>query len=244
MKVLTLSTAEAKSTAAEKFARRAASITTRSSPGLDIPSDLLDGYRRFRAGAFADQADQYRALAEGQAPTTMVIGCADSRVDPATIFAAGPGELFVVRNVGAVVPPCEAAGTYHGTSAAIEFAVTGLGVANIVVLGHGLCGGVAAAFEAAEKKPVGRFIGPWVALLTDICTGLKAQAGTASAASLQQAAEHKVVQRSLANLVTFPFVAEAVDAGRLALHGAWFSIAEGALHWLDPATGTFAHIPE
>ncbi len=212
---------------------------------MNIPADLLDGYHRFRAGAFADQADQYRALAEGQAPATMVIGCADSRVDPATIFDAGPGELFVVRNVAAVVPPCQPVG-YHGTSAAIEFAVTGLKVSKIVVLGHGLCGGVMAAFAAAENMPVGTFIGPWVGLLTDICRDLKKGESEPPAApeALQQAAEHRVVQRSLANLETFPFVAEAVAAGRLTLHGAWFSIAEGALRWLDPATGGFERIPE
>jgi carbonic anhydrase len=216
---------------------------------LNVPDDLLDGYRRFRAGAFADQADQYRELADGQAPATMVIGCADSRVDPATIFASGPGELFVIRNVAAVVPPCDESGGYHGTSAAIEFAVTGLGVSRIVVLGHGLCGGVMAAFAAAEKKPVGRFIGPWVELLTDICTGLKDSAPAPGqdqghGQDLQQAAEYLVVQRSLANLRTFPFVTEAVDAGRLALCGAWFSIAEGELRWLDEATGRFEPIPE
>jgi carbonic anhydrase len=211
---------------------------------LDIPRDLLDGYRRFRAQRFAAEADRYRALAQGQAPRVMVIGCADSRVDPATIFAAGPGELFVVRNVGAVVPPCEAAGTYHGTSAAIEFAVTGLGVADIVVLGHGMCGGVAAAFAAAENRPVGRFIGPWVALLTDVCRALRESMPTDPPEALQQAGELKAVERSLDNLTTFPFVADAVAAGRLALHGAWFSIAEGALRWLDRGSGRFAPVPD
>lgn len=211
---------------------------------MNIPDDLLDGYRRFRAGPFADQADQYRTLAGGQAPATMVIGCADSRVDPATIFDAGPGELFVVRNVAAVVPPCELNGGYHGTSAAIEFAVTGLHVSKIVVLGHGLCGGVMAAFAASENKPVGTFIGPWVELLTDICADLTDGPDSGQTAALQQAAEYRVVQRSLANLMTFPFVAEAAGAGKLSLHGAWFSIAEGALRWLDPETGAFAAIPE
>lgn len=211
---------------------------------MNIPDDLLDGYRRFRAGPFADQADQYRALAGGQSPATMIIGCADSRVDPATIFDTGPGELFVVRNVAAVVPPCELNGGYHGTSAAIEFAVTGLHVSKIVVLGHGMCGGVMAAFAASENKPVGTFIGPWVELLTDICADLADGPDSGRPERLQQAAEYRVVQRSLANLESFPFVAEAVAAGRLSLHGAWFSIAEGALRWLDPASGRFERIPE
>lgn len=213
-------------------------------PALDIPSDLLDGYRRFRAGAFAKQADQYRALAGGQAPATMVIGCADSRVDPATIFDTGPGELFIVRNVGAVVPPCELTGGFHGTSAAIEFAVTGLGVSSIVVLGHGLCGGVAAAFEVADRKPVGRFIGPWVGLIADVCAEAGARLRAESPETRQRAGEYAVVRQSIANLTGYPFVADAITAGRLSLHGAWFSIAQGELRWCDPETGEFAAIPD
>jgi len=209
-----------------------------------VPPALLDGYRRFREDQYAVHAGRYRALAAGQQPKTMVIGCADSRVDPATIFAAGPGELFVLRNVAAVVPPCEEQGQYHGTSAAIEFAVTGLGVADIVVLGHGLCGGVQAAFELADRKPVGRFIGPWVELLTPICAAVNGRMGREGADQKQREAEHLVVLQSLGNLMSFPFVADAVAAGRLALHGAWFSIAEGALLWHDDSTGTFERLPE
>lgn len=211
---------------------------------MTIPRELSDGYRRFRRQQFGKLADDFRMLACGQNPKTMVIGCADSRVDPATIFSAGPGELFVLRNVGAVVPPCEESGQYHGTSAAIEFAITVLEVANVVVLGHGLCGGVEAAFASAERKPVGRFIGPWVALLTDICVELKERMGTDSVDALQEAAEHLVVKRSLQNLMSFPFVANAVGNGRLSLHGAWFSIAEGELLWLDQETGRFELVPE
>ena len=205
---------------------------------------LLEGYRRFRAERFAGQADQYRALARGQTPATMVIGCADSRVDPATIFSAGPGQLYVVRNVAAVVPPCEETGHYHGTSAAIEYAVGVLKVSNIVVLGHGLCGGVAAAFAVADKQPVGCFVGPWVALVANICGDLKGLVDTDRPEVLQKAAEHAVVRHSLENLMSFPFVAEAVNDGRLELFGAWFSIAEGELQWLDRETGAFERIPD
>lgn len=211
---------------------------------MSIPRELWDGYRRFRQRRYARDADKYRALARGQNPRTMVIACADSRVDPATIFAAGPGDLFVVRNVAAVVPPCEETGLYHGTSAAIEFAATGLKVSHIVVLGHAFCGGVAAAFATAEKKPVGRFIGPWVELLTDICVELTKRQGSERIEDLQEAAEHLVVMRSLQNLMSFPFVAKAVADNRLDLHGAWFSIADGTLQWLDPETGAFERVPE
>lgn len=210
---------------------------------MGIPKELHDGYRRFRAEAYAREAARYRNLARGQAPRTMVIGCADSRVDPATIFSAGPGELFVLRNVAALVPPLEETGTYHGTSAALEFAVSGLGVAHIVVLGHGLCGGVAAALAAAEQRPVGRFIAPWVELLAEIRDEVMAQTTAADADARQRALEQAAVRLSLRNAMSFPFVAEAVDEGRLALHGAWFSIADGALLWRDAESGSFKRVP-
>lgn len=204
-----------------------------------MPRELADGYRRFRKGRFTDEANRYRELAEGQTPRTMIIACADSRVDPATIFAAGPGELFVVRNVAAIVPPCDPDGGYHGTSAAIEFAVTGLHVENIVVMGHGLCGGVAAALAAAEDRPVGQFIGPWVSLIQDVRDELIARAPHQSQEERQRALERMAVQQSLDNLMTFPFLSEAVEAGRLKLAGAWFAIMEGELHWLDWDSGVF-----
>lgn len=127
---------------------------------MRIPAKLAEGYELFRREQFPREVDRYRALARGQRPETMVIACADSRVDPATIFQAAPGELFVVRNVAALVPPYEEFGSYHGTSAAIEFAVTHLAVRSIIVLGHGQCGGISASLAAADRKPgYSRFIG-------------------------------------------------------------------------------------
>ena len=173
-----------------------------------MPQELADGYRRFRKGRFVEEEARYRELAEGQTPNTMIIACADSRVDPATIFAAGPGELFVVRNVAAIVPPCDAGGGYHGTSAAIEFAVTELKVENIVVMGHGLCGGVAAALAAAEQRPVGQFIGPWVGILQEVRDELLARKPDQSEEERQRSLERMAVQQALDNLMTFPFLAE------------------------------------
>jgi carbonic anhydrase len=207
-----------------------------------MPQYLLDGYRRFRQERFAGEAQRYRALAREQRPRTMVIGCADSRVDPATIFSAAPGELFVVRNVAALVPPFEENGTFHGTSAALEFAVTVLGVDSIVVLGHGLCGGVAAALSVGENRPVGRFIRPWVDLIAEVRDEVIADIAADDADGRQNALEHLAVQQSLRNLESFPFIAEATGAGSLALHGAWFSIAHGELHWLDKASRRFEPI--
>lgn len=206
---------------------------------MQMPTELRRGYLDFRAKQFAEQQDRFRNLASGQSPRTMVIACADSRVDPAQIFAAAPGELFVVRNVAALVPPYEENGNYHGTSAAIEFAVEGLGVANIVVMGHGLCGGVAAALMAAEKRPVGRFIGPWVELLAEVRDRLIEQTESCHPTIRQKALERMAVQQSVHNLTTFPFIARAIEERRLALHGAWFSIADGELHWLDWDAGVF-----
>ncbi len=211
---------------------------------MTIPQDLHDGYRRFRSERFPVEARRYDALAQGQSPRTMIIGCADSRVDPATIFSAAPGELFVVRNVAALVPPCEDGGTYHGTSAALEFAVTGLCVDAIVVLGHGQCGGIAAALAADGARPVGRFIAPWVSLINDVRDSVVERIEPAHASLRQTALERMAIQQSLRNLATFSFVSDAIAAGRLSLHGAWFSIGEARLEWLDATAGVFEPVPE
>lgn len=210
---------------------------------MTIPPDLLNGYHRFRDERYAREERHYRRVAQEQKPDTMIIGCADSRVDPATIFDAMPGELFVVRNIAALVPPCEDTGAYHGTSAAIEFAVTSLAVKRIVVLGHGLCGGVAASLTAADQRPVGRFIGPWVEMLSPIRDELLERKPASTGETRQQDLERMAIQQSLENLLTFPFVSEAVETGRLQLEGAWFSIAEGRLQWLDWERGVFNDVP-
>ncbi len=209
-----------------------------------ISPELMAGYGRFRAERFANEAERFRTLALGQSPHTMIIGCADSRVDPATIFSAAPGELFVVRNVAALVPPFEESGTYHGTSAALEFAVTGLQVANIIVLGHGLCGGVAAALAVGDRQPVGRFIRPWVELLAEARNQVMQQIESSHTAARQKSLERLAIVQSLHNLLSFPFVAQAISEGKLTLGGAWFSIAEGELHWLDRERGVFERVDE
>lgn len=174
----------------------------------------------------------------------MIIGCADSRVDPATIFSAGPGELFIVRNVAALVPPYEESGTYHGTSAALEFAVCVLAVSNIVVLGHGMCGGVEAALAGAARRPVGRFIAPWVGMLSAVYEDVFAEEGMSPDGVPRRTLEQIAVRQSLQNLMSFSFVADAVGVGALTLEGAWFSIAEGELMWLDQDTDQFERVPD
>jgi carbonic anhydrase len=204
---------------------------------------LMSGYLRFRSGRWASQKQAYERAGRRQAPQVMVIGCADSRVDPATIFDAGPGEIFVVRNVANLVPPYATDGGVHGVSAALEFAVTVLGVSDILVLGHGGCGGIAASLRAIDGTPVGTFIGPWMEIAEPARARVMSRdhAGTAQG-DLQTALEHEAIATSLDNLMGFPFVRDGVAAGRLRLHGGWFAVASGELHWRDPDTGTFTVI--
>lgn len=201
-------------------------------------NDLLSGYQRFRQDDWHRQRARWSDLAEGQSPKIMVIACSDSRVDPATVFDTSPGQMFVVRNVANLVPPFELGGGRHGVSAALEFAVTQLEVEEIIVLGHGQCGGVSAAlsrqFEHA-KPGEGGFIAHWIDLLDDARDAVVAAHGIDAHTEL----EHETVRVSLANLRSFPCVRAREREGRLKLHGAWFAIADGQLHVLDEATGVF-----
>jgi len=200
---------------------------------------LLEGYRAFRAGRWPIEREHYEALAKrGQSPEYLIISCSDSRADPATIFDSSPGELFVVRNVAGVVPPCENDSSYHGTSAALAFAVLQLKVLNILVLGHAQCGGVAAALD---KKLVAGvpFLEHWVDLLEP---ALEHSAHIADSHERHVAMERDCVRLSLDNLMTFPFIAERVKAGTLEVHGGRFGIANGQLEMLDPKTGEFVAV--
>ena len=203
---------------------------------------LVAGYHRFRSGDWQRQRERWAELAEGQSPGTMVIACSDSRVDPAQIFDAAPGEMFVVRNIAALVPPCEIGGGRHGVSAAIEFAVTQLEVADVIVLGHGQCGGVAAALSQrfADAAPgEGGFIAHWIDLLDAARERVLTDGADPAERRVHQALEQEAVKLSLANLRSFPFVPEREAAGKLRLHGAWFAILDGRLELLDEATGRF-----
>lgn len=202
-------------------------------------SELLDGYRRFRGGGWSTQRERWAELREGQSPQVMLIGCSDSRVDPAQIFDTSPGETFVVRNVANLVPPYEVGGGRHGVSAALEFAVTQLEVPEIVVMGHGSCGGVKAALTRAfaDAEPwEGGFIAHWIDLLDEARERIVAEHGEGPEAI--RALELETVRVSIANLRTFPGIAEREAAGRLTIHGAYFAIADGVLHVMD-ADGSF-----
>ena len=191
-------------------------------------------------GRYSGESERYRTLARnGQTPETMVIACCDSRAAPETIFDAGPGELFVVRNVANLVPPYAPDGGHHSTSAALEFAVQSLKVKHIVVLGHGRCGGIRAALDpAAEPLSPGDFIGKWMGL---VAPAAEAVAGNEmmTPSERQTALERISIRYSVANLRSFPCISILEGKGKLTLHGAWFDISTGELWVMDPATGDF-----
>jgi carbonic anhydrase len=199
-------------------------------------SNMIQGYRRFHQEQWAHERERWATLGEGQSPKVMVIACADSRVDPAQIFDAGPGEMFVIRNVANLVPPYETGGGLHGVSAALEFAVTQLEVPEIVVMGHAACGGVKASltrvFDGAELG-AGGFVAGWVGALAPARDRVIARLGGGEAENAQRELEWEGVRQSLGNLMTFPFVRERVEAGTLRLFGAWFGIAAGELRVMD-----------
>ena len=205
-----------------------------------FPDHLLTGYANFMAGRYSREKDRYRDLASvGQSPTTMMIACCDSRAAPELIFDSAPGEMFVLRNVANLVPTYQPDGGQHGTSAAIEFAVKALEIANIVVMGHGRCGGIKAALNP-ESSPLdeGDFIGKWMSMLGE----LPSQLGTNSmmtATEQQTALERISIRNSIRNLRTFPYVASLEAEGKLAVHGAWFDISTGELWVMDYASGDF-----
>ena len=194
---------------------------------------LIAGYREFRSQRWPQERQHYEVLRNDQKPKNFVISCCDSRVDPATIFNAGPGELFVVRNVANLVPPFEADGKHHGTSAAIEFAVTTLNVETILVLGHAHCSGVSAALSSAEL-PSGSFLAEWIKLLDPALARCVDELD-----DRQRVVERESIRLSLERLAGFPFVAEAVQSRKLVLCGARFRIGDGKLEILDPETGEF-----
>lgn len=203
-------------------------------------SDLLTGYHRFRGNGYRQQHERWAELSEGQNPRVMVIACSDSRVDPAQIFDTSPGEIFVVRNIANLVPPFELGGGRHGVSAALEFAVTQLEVPEIVVMGHGACGGVHAALTRrfAGKAPgAGGFIAHWVDMLDEARDRVVAEHGEGEEAI--RALELETVRVSIANLRTFPCIPEREAAGTLKIHGAYFAIRDGVLHVMDES-GAFA----
>jgi carbonic anhydrase len=208
-----------------------------------FPEQLTHGYHAFLSERFSRERKRYQTLAErGQRPEVMIVGCCDSRVSPEVIFDASPGELFVIRNVANLVPPYAPDGHYHGTSAALEFAVQALRVKHIVVLGHAHCGGIRAFADEAAPLSAGDFIGKWMTLIAPAAerVGPRGRDMPDYLARLERAA----IEQSLTNLLSFPDVRQRVESGALALHGAYFGVADGVLLVRDPRDGTFAPVAE
>lgn len=206
---------------------------------------LMAGFRKFREKYYlqydSEHSVYYRLAHQGQTPKTLLIACSDSRVDPAILFGSEPGELFVVRNVASLVPPCEpSAKGFHGTSSAIEFAVTGLKVENIVVIGHRQCGGIRALMTRGENDQ--SFVGQWMSIAEEARKTVLADATLVTEEDRLKRAEMEAVRVSIKNLYTFPFVTEAIDKGTLQVFGAYFDLELGQLWEYHHLTQAFRQL--
>jgi len=202
---------------------------------------LIEGFQRFRAHHYERDGTSFKQLvSQGQSPKIMVVACSDSRVDPAIVTDCDPGDLFVVRNVANLVPPYEEGGGYHGTSAALEFAVSCLRVEHVIVMGHARCGGIRALLGNIRfEGGTGQFITPWMSIAEEARREVAATHAAADADVRAAACERAAMRVSLGNLTSFPFVRDAVAAGRLQLHGWYFDLDRGELHGYDAASGGF-----
>lgn len=206
----------------------------------NLPDSLIDRFRRFRHRHFAPHTDHYEKLASyGQSPEVMIVSCCDSRVDPESIFTCMPGEMFVVRNVANLVPPFETSGTYHGVSAALEFAILNLRVKHIVVMGHSQCGGILACAGGQARQSEARFISNWMSMLDETRDAIMKKSPGLETAQIAGQLEREGIKASLANLRSFPCVRTQEAAGKLTLHGAFFDIGSGILSALDEKSGEF-----
>ena len=204
---------------------------------------LVDGFRRFREQHFESHDSVYQQLVkQGQTPKILVVACCDSRVDPALVFECDPGDLFVIRNVANLVPPLEGHSGHHGTTAAIEYGVSTLGVQHIIVLGHAHCGGINALVKTGGVGTPGSYIDDWMCLAESARAEVMAEMPTASLAERERACEQRAILVSLNNLATFPWIRERVESGALNLHGWYFDIEHGQLLRYEQNTHDFISI--
>ena len=203
---------------------------------------LVAGFRRFRAKYFSGEDALYHKLSTGQTPKTLIIGCSDSRVDPALISSAAPGEIFVVRNVANLVPPYESAKSgFHGVSAAIEFAVVNLLVENVVILGHRQCGGIRALIAGQQKKE-NSFVGRWMEIAHTARERVLAKYPDMDFEGQCKQCEMEGIVNSIENLKTFPFVTEAIEKRGLNLYGIYFDLEQGQLFEYDEPSSSFKQL--
>jgi len=210
---------------------------------MSATDKLIAGYQRFREGYYQEnQAQLFRLAKEGQSPKIAIVSCSDSRVDPTVILDCEPGDLFVIRNVANLVPPCEDTENYHGTSAALEFAVTELEVESIIVLGHTECGGIKSLINNAGKKIDKSFISKWMLQLESVRDEIMSDPELSDQKSRYSCCEKKGVQQSLNNLMTFPWIKERVESGTLKIHGWRYDLYSSQLCALDEKNEKFVRI--
>lgn len=215
-------------------------------PGVKpLPDELIGRYRSWKAADYPLNEARFEQLArEGQRPSYMVVSCCDSRVHVSRLLGAEPGEMLIHRNIANLVPPYEPDGEPHGTSAALEFAVTAMSVTNLIVLGHSQCGGAKGCHDmcaGTNTKLAAResFVGRWMDILKP---GYDQVRHIAEESDRLRALEQQTVLVSLENLMSFPFIVDAVERDALSLHGLWVDIGPGDLHFLQPETGEFVPV--
>ncbi len=207
---------------------------------MTAPRQLIEGFARFRGNHFTNADVMYRNLVEqGQTPKFLIVGCCDSRVDPALIFDCEPGDLFVIRNVANLVPPAEDRVGHHGTTAALEYGVRNLGVEHIVVLGHAHCGGISNLLDSQGLNNPNSFIDDWMSLVESARASVARDFPAATKEQRQRSCEQRAILVSLQNLQTFPWITERVAQGTLTLHGWYFDIEQGQLLGYDAVTQQF-----
>jgi carbonic anhydrase len=204
---------------------------------------LIAGYKRFREGYFETNKKLLLKLAQdGQSPKIAIVSCCDSRVEPTVILDCEPGDLFVIRNVANLVPPCENNDSFHGTSAALEFAVTGLEVESIIVLGHTQCGGIRALMDGPSSSTPRSFIATWMKQLEDVRNSILSNEDLVSQEQRYHACETQGISQSLENLMSFPWIAERVNQGTLQLHGWRYDLGSAELFALQSGTREFEKV--
>lgn len=202
-------------------------------------SKFIDGLARFQQNHYGDNPQLADELKSGQNPKALLIGCSDSRVDPALLTNCAQGDLFMVRNVANLVPPYEKHPGYHGVSSALEYAVCSLKVEHIIIMGHSGCGGIGALLETAQGKDVGEFVGKWVNIAAAARDKVLSEMTDKTPEEQARACEKEAILVSLKNLLTFPWIKERVSTGKLSLHGWYYGIASGRLSYYNPYSGEF-----
>lgn len=200
---------------------------------------FISGIANFQQQHFGENSELATNLLAGQKPQALLIGCCDSRVDPALLTDSAPGDLFILRNIANLVPPYRKNDDYHGVSSSIEYAVCYLNVTDIIVLGHSQCGGIAALMQSAQGEKEGEFIGTWVNIAASARDKVVREMADTSAEKQARACEKEAILVSLKNLMTFPWVRERVGKGQLSLHGWYYNIGTGQLKYYDQLTNTF-----